>query len=79
VNVQQGIQKKAKSTSARRNLCRRIVASALLGALTILVPAIASAGPASRREVRVPRIDGRAIENLQRWAGDEEESWSEEA
>jgi len=55
------------------------MASALLGALTILVPAIASAGPAPHREVRVPRIDARAIENLQRWANDEEESWCEEA
>jgi len=79
VNEQPGIQIKRKITSARLNLCRRIVASALLGTLTILVPAIASAGPASRREVRVPRIDGRAIENLQRWARDEEQSWCEEA
>ena len=79
MNVQKGIQKIRKTTSARLNLCRRIMASALLGALTILVPAIASAGPAPHREVRVPRIDARAIENLQRWANDEEESWCEEA
>jgi len=79
VNVQKGIQKIRKTTSARLNLCRRIMASALLGALTILVPAVASAGPAPHREVRVPRIDARAIENLQRWAGDEEECWCEEA
>jgi hypothetical protein len=79
VNDQQGIQIKRKITSARLNLCRRIVASALWSALTILVPAIASAGPASHREVRMPRIDGRAIENLQRWASDEEQSWCEEA
>ncbi len=79
MNVQKGIQKIRKTTSARLNLCRRIMASALLGALTILVPAIASAGPAPHREVRVPLIDARAIENLQRWANDEEESWCEEA
>jgi hypothetical protein len=79
VNAQRGIQTKRKITSARLNLCRRIVASALLGVLTILLPAIASAGPAPHREVRVPRIDGRAIDSLQRWAGDEEEYWREEA
>jgi hypothetical protein len=79
VSVQQGIRKKGKITSARLNLCRRSVASTLLGALTILVPAIALAGAAPRREVRVPRIDRRAIENLQRWARDEEERWCEEA
>jgi hypothetical protein len=79
VSVEQGIQKKAKSTSVRRNLCKRVMASALLGALAIVVPAIASAGPAPHREVRVPRIDARVIENLQRWANDEDESWCEEA
>ena len=79
MSVEQGIQKKAKSTSVRRNLCKRVMASALLGALAIVVPAIASAGPAPHREVRVPRIDARVIENLQRWANDEDESWCEEA
>lgn len=79
VNIQQGVQKKRTITSARLNLCRRIVASALLGALAIVAPAIASAGPAPHRNVRVPKIDGRAIENLQRWASDEEDSWCEEA
>ena len=54
MNVQKGIQKIRKTTSARLNLCRRIMAAALLGALTILVPAIASAGPAPHREVRYP-------------------------
>jgi len=29
-------------------------------------------------EVRLPRIDSRVIENLQRWANDETASWSEE-
>jgi hypothetical protein len=79
VKVEQGIQKKAKSTSVRLKLCKRFVAAALLGAFTIVAPAIASAWPAPHRDVRVPRIDARAIENLQRWAGDEEETWCEEA
>ncbi len=79
VNVQQGIQKKRNIPSARLNLCGRIVASVLLGVLTILVLAIASAGPAPRREVRVPQLDARAIENLQRWGSDQEESWCEDA
>jgi hypothetical protein len=29
-------------------------------------------------EVRLPRIDSRVVENLQRWANDEKDSWSEE-
>jgi hypothetical protein len=28
--------------------------------------------------VRLPRIDSRVVENLQRWAGDEKDPWSEE-
>ncbi len=78
MNVQQGIQKKRDIPCARLNLCRRILASALLGVLTILVPALASAEPAPHKEVRVPQIDCRAIENLQRWASDQEESWCED-
>jgi len=70
LNVVQGIQKKRNIPSVRLNLCKRIVASTLLGALAIVAPAIAAAGPAPHREVRVPRIDCRAIENLQRWASD---------
>jgi len=79
LNVQVSNSKAIKITSARLNLGKRILASAVLGALTILVPAIASAGPAPHREVRVPRVDGRVIENLQRWANGEDESWCEEA
>jgi hypothetical protein len=79
VSVLPSKQREIRITSARLNLGRRILASALLGALTIVVPVIASAGPAPHREVRVLRIDGRVIENLQRWANDEDESWCEEA
>jgi hypothetical protein len=74
VSIQSSNQGKIKITSVGLNLGRRILASAVLGALTILIPAIASAGPAPHREVRVSRIDSRAIENLQRWASDEDES-----
>ncbi len=79
MNVQQEIHKKRNIPSARLNLCRRIVAATLLGALAIVAPAIASAGPAPHREVRVPQLAARAIENLQRWASDQEQSWCEDA
>lgn len=77
MSVERGSQEKGKPSRVRVNLCRRIAVSSLLGALTFVVPAIASAGPAASRDVRVPRIDRRVIENVQRWAGEEEESWSE--
>jgi hypothetical protein len=44
----------------------------------LVVPAIASMTAGPFNKVRVPRIDSRAIENLQRWADDEKESWPEE-
>jgi hypothetical protein len=49
----------------------------LLAACVFIAPAIASVTPAPLNKVRLPRIDPRAIENLQRWANDEEESWCE--
>ncbi len=61
-----------------RNFCRRILATALLTACVLVAPAIASVTHVPLNRVRVPRIHSRAIENLQRWADDEKESWSEE-
>ena len=61
-----------------RNFWRRILATALLTACVLVAPAFASVTHAPLNKVRVPRIDSRAIENLQRWADDEKESWSEE-
>ncbi len=61
-----------------RNFCRRILATTLLAVCVFVAPAIASVTHAPLNKVRVPRIDSRAIENLQRWADDEKDSWSEE-
>ncbi len=48
-----------------------------LVACVLVAPAIASVTHAPLHRVRVPRIDARLVENLQRWADDEKESWSE--
>ena len=61
-----------------RNFCRRILATALLTACVLVAPAIASVTRAPLNKVRVPRIDSRAIENLQRWADDEKDARPEE-
>jgi len=61
-----------------RNFCKRILATALLTAGVLVTPAIASMTYTPLNKVRLPRIDSRAIENLQRWTDDEKESWSEE-
>jgi hypothetical protein len=61
-----------------RNFCRRIMATALLAACVFVAPAIASVRRAPLNRVRLPRIDSRAIENLQRWADDERDLRTEE-
>jgi len=61
-----------------RYLCRRMLAATVLAACVFVVPAIASVSRMPLHEVRLPRIDSRVVENLQRWAGDEKDSWSEE-
>jgi hypothetical protein len=63
---------------ASRNFCRRIIAAAALAACVFVAPVIATVSRVPVHEVRLPRIDSRVIENLQRWADDEKDSWSEE-
>ena len=71
--------KNERITNGRMNLRRRIVAATLLGTLMIAVPFVAAAAPVPHRNVRVPMLDGRVIEYLQRWVGEEEDCWREEA
>ena len=71
------IASEASVRKLARNFCRRILASTLLAACVLVAPAIASVMRAPLNRVRVPRIDSRAIESLQRWADDEKDSWSE--
>jgi hypothetical protein len=78
MNSSTGIPSEARIKPAARNFCRRIVATTLLAACVFVAPAIASVTHAPFHEVRLPRIDSRAIENLQRWASDEEGFWSQE-
>jgi hypothetical protein len=73
-----GVASDAQFKRAARNFCRRMLATSALAACVIVAPAIASLTHASLHEVRLPRIDARLVENLQRWADDEKESWSEE-
>jgi hypothetical protein len=73
-NTQPVAKENSQIRGSSRNLRRRIIAAAVLGTLTLVAPAIASATPAPRKEVRVPRIHATAIENLQRWVSEEEDS-----
>ena len=70
MNTQPAGQKDARINDGRLNLRRRIVAAILLVALTIVAPAIAAAAPLPHRNLRVPLLDRRAIENLQRWVSE---------
>lgn len=78
MNAQPGVERDAQIRGACRNLRRRIFAAVLLGALTLAAPAIAAAAPAPHWEVRMPRLDRRAIENLQRWVSAGHDTWCRE-
>jgi hypothetical protein len=69
-----GVASDAHFEQAARNLCRRILAMTALAACVFAAPVIASITHAPLNRVRVPRIDSRLVENLQRWADDEKES-----
>jgi len=64
--------------TAGRYLCRRMLAATVLAACIFVVPVIAAVSRMPLHEVHLPRIDSRVVENLQRWADDGNDSWSEE-
>ena len=47
----------------------------LAGSLALVSPAISTAAPAPRKEIRVLRVDRAAIENLQRWVSGGHDTW----
>ena len=57
----------------------RAIRAAALTALIFVVPVIAAAAPVSHKEVRIPRVDRRAIENLQRWVNGGHDLWCKDA
>jgi hypothetical protein len=68
----------AAITRGTRNICRRMIAAIALAACVFVAPAIASMSRGPIHAVRVPRIDSRVVEHLQRWADEEKDSCSEE-
>ena len=62
-----------------RHLCERFSAVSLLVTLVFVAPAVASVNRAPLNKVRLPRIDSRVFENLQRRINEEKETWDEEA
>jgi hypothetical protein len=57
----------------------RAIRASALAALILIAPVIAAAAPISHREVRIPRVDRRAIENLQRWVNGGHDAWCKDA
>jgi hypothetical protein len=74
------ITKEVPFEKVRNRFCRRLSGAILLGALAIAAPTIASAAaPEQQQEVRISRIDRRAIENLQRWVSNGHDTWCKDA
>jgi hypothetical protein len=65
--------------AASRSIRRRLIGAVLLGAFTFVVPLIAAAAPVPHKVVKVPVIDRRAMENLQRWVNDGHDEWCKDA
>jgi hypothetical protein len=57
----------------------RVMWAAALAGFMFAAPVIAAAGPVSHKEVRLPRVDRRAIENLQRWVNGGHDAWCKDA
>jgi hypothetical protein len=70
----------SESRTVGGRACRlRALRAAALGVLLFVAPALAAAAPVSHREVRFPRVDRRAIENLQRWVNGGHDAWCKDA
>jgi len=78
MNRSAGVASDAHFKRAARSFCRRMLTMSALATCVFVAPAIASITHAPLNRVRVPRINSRLVEILQRWADDEKESWSEE-
>jgi hypothetical protein len=78
MKISTGIPRGTLISKLSQSFCKRLIAAAALAACVFVGPVIATASRVPLHEVRLPRIDSRVIENLQRWADDEKDSWSEE-
>ena len=78
MNISTGIPCGTLISNLGKSFCKRLIAAAALAACVFVAPVIATASRVPLHEVRLPRIDSRVIENLQRWADDEKDSWFEE-
>src|SRR5215510_5088628 len=64
-----------RESGARGKTMRAIAFAALM----FVAPVVAAAAPVSHKETRIPRIDRRAIENLQRWVNGGHDAWCTDA
>jgi hypothetical protein len=73
------VAKKMRMAMPNRTIRRRLIGALLLGAFSFVVPVIAAASPEPRKIVKVPAIDRRAVENLQRWVNEGHDEWCKDA
>jgi hypothetical protein len=79
MRMHSAIAAKIQKLTASRAIRRRLIGTVLLGAFSFVVPMIAAASPAPHKVVKVPVIDKRAMENLQRWVNDGHDEWCKDA
>jgi hypothetical protein len=79
MNGKGSVKQETISRSIYRGACGRAFLAVLLGSMAIVGPAIAAASPLPHKEIRVPRVDRLAIENLQRWVSGGHDTWCKDA
>jgi len=79
MNGKESVKQETISQNMYGAVCRRMLLALLAGSTAILAPATAAASPSPHKEVRVPRADRDAIENLQRWVSGGHDTWCKDA
>ena len=67
------------NTGRKNGAGMRAIRAGALAVLICVAPVIAAAAPDAHKEVRIPRVDRRAIENLQRWVNGGHDGWCKDA
>jgi hypothetical protein len=66
---------KMQMALSRRTIRRRLIGALLFGVGIFVIPIVAAAAPVEHKTFSVPKLDRRAIENLQRWVNDGHDTW----
>ena len=79
MNSLPGMAAQLQVSTASRTIRRRLIGAVMLGGFSCVVPVAVADSPAPHKVVKVPMIDRRAMENLQRWVHEGHDEWCKDA